>query len=562
MMFQDGQHDEFKKAYEQWKRETLEPTLQKAPEQERNAGFTTMSGVPINRLYTPLDIANTDPVNDIGFPGQYPYTRGIHATGYRGRLWTMRMFAGFGTAEETNARFKYLLSQGQTGLSVAFDMPTLYGRDTDHPFVEGEFGKCGVAVSSLADMEILFDGIPLDQITTSMTINSPAIVIWAMYIAAAEKRGIPMEKLGGTLQNDILKEYAAQNEYIYPIAPSMRQVVDTIEFATKHMPKWNPVSVSGYHIREAGATAAQELAFTLGDGLAYVKASIERGLDIDSFAPRISFFFNAHNDFFEEIAKYRAARRIWARQMREVFGAKNPRSWWMRFHTQTAGVSLTAQQPEVNIVRVAIQALAAVLGGTQSLHTDAMDEALALPSEKAVKIALRTQQVIAEESGVINTIDPLGGSYFIEALTDEMERQCLDYFQRIEEQGGMEAALEKGWIQREIAEASYAFQREVDDGQRHIIGVNKHVEQEPLEIPILEMDPEGEAKHLARLNRVRRERDNERVQQTLVALRMAAEGNENLMYPILDAVRAYATVGEICDVMREVFGIYREVAVV
>ncbi len=561
-MFDHGHSEEFKAAYECWEQLTLFPTLEKAPEVPRNAGFTTISGEPIKRLYTPLDIAGTDPINDIGFPGQYPFTRGIHPTGYRGKLWTMRMFAGFGTAEETNARFKYLLSQGQTGLSVAFDMPTLYGRDTDHPLVEGEFGKCGVAVSSLADMEILFDGIPVDKVTTSMTINSPAIVIWAMYIAAAEKRGIPMEKLGGTLQNDILKEYAAQNEYIYPVEPSIRLVVDTIEFAAKHMPKWNPVSVSGYHIREAGATAAQELAFTLGDGLAYVKAALKRGLDIDEFAPRLSFFFNAHNDFFEEIAKYRAARRIWARQMREVFGAKNPRSWWLRFHTQTAGVSLTAQQPEINIVRVAIQALAGVLGGTQSLHTDGMDEALALPSEKAVTIALRTQQIIAEETGVTNTIDPLGGSYFVEALTDEMERQCLDYFRRIEEQGGMEAALEKGWIQREISDASYRFQREVDDGQRGIVGINKHNVHEPLEISILEMDPEGDAKHVARLNRVRRERDQAQVQAALQALRVAAEGHDNLMYPVLEAVRAYATVGEICDVLREVFGVYREVAVV
>jgi methylmalonyl-CoA mutase N-terminal domain/subunit len=563
MMFdRDGQTEAFKAAQEQWQQETLDPTLKKTPEQERNAGFTTISGQPIERLYTPLDIADTDPVNDIGFPGQYPFTRGIHPTGYRGKLWTMRMFAGFGTAEETNERFKYLLSQGQTGLSVAFDMPTLYGRDTDHPFVEGEFGKCGVAISSLADMEILFDGIPVDQVTTSMTINSPAIVIWAMYIAAAEKRGIPLEKLGGTLQNDILKEYAAQNEYIFPVEPSMRMVVDTIEFAAKHMPKWNPVSVSGYHIREAGSTAAQELAFTLGDGLAYVKAALKRGLDIDSFAPRISFFFNAHNDFFEEIAKYRAARRIWARQMKEVFGAKSPRSWWMRFHTQTAGVSLTAQQPENNIVRVAIQALAAVLGGTQSLHTDGMDEALALPSEKAVTIALRTQQIIAEESGVTNTVDPLGGSYFVEALTDEMERQCLEYFRQIEEQGGMEAALEKGWIQREISDASYRFQREVDDNQRGIVGVNKYSVREPLEIPLLQMDPQGEQRHLERLNRVRRERDQERVKEALEALRVAALGDQNLMYPVLDCVRAYATMGEICDVLREVFGIYREVLVV
>ncbi len=556
------QRDDLRTAYERWERETLQPALQKTPESERNAGWSTISGLPVKRLYTPLDIADTDPIHDIGFPGQYPFTRGIHATGYRGKLWTMRMFAGFGSAEETNARFKYLLRQGQTGLSVAFDLPTLYGRDTDHPFVEGEFGKCGVAVSSLADMEILFDGIPLNQVTTSMTINGPAMAIWAMYLAVAEKRGIPFEKLGGTLQNDILKEYAAQNEYIFPIAPSLRLVVDTIEFAAKHMPKWNPVSVSGYHIREAGATAVQELAFTLADGITYVQAALKRGLDIDDFAPRISFFFNAHNDLFEEIAKYRAARRIWARQMREVFGAKSPRSWWLRFHTQTAGVSLTAQQPEVNIVRVALQALAAVLGGTQSLHTDGMDEALALPSEKAVKIALRTQQVIADESGVVNTVDPLGGSYFVEALTDEMERQCLDYFRRIEEQGGMEAALEKGWVQREIAEASYRFQREVDDGQRNIVGVNTYVEDEPLEIPILDMDPQGEARHLERLNRVRRERDNERVQQALATLRAAAEGDANLTEPVLDAVRAYATLGEICDVLRDVFGVYQEASVV
>lgn len=558
----NAEREELEGAYQRWQHDTLQPALERAPEGERNAGFTTIGGEPIKRLYTPLDLAATDPVADIGFPGQFPYTRGIHPTGYRGKLWTMRMFAGFGTAEETNGRFKYLLRQGQTGLSIAFDMPTLYGRDTDHPLVEGEFGKCGVAISSLADMELLLDAIPLDQVTTSMTINSPAIVIWAMYIAAAEKRGIPLAQLGGTTQNDILKEYAAQNEYIFPIRPSMRLVVDTIEFAAERMPKWNPVSVSGYHIREAGSTAVQELAFTLADGLAYVKAAQERGLDIDSFAPRISFFFNAHNDFFEEIAKYRAARRIWARQMRDVFGARNPRSWWMRFHTQTAGVSLTAQQPEVNIVRVAIQALAAVLGGTQSLHTDGMDEALALPSEKAVTIALRTQQVIAEESGVTNTVDPLGGSYFVEALTDEMERQCLDYFRRIEEQGGMEEALEKGWIQREIADASYRFQREVDDGKRGIVGVNVYAQPEPLEIPILAMDPAGEQRHLARLERVRRERDNTRVEQALASLRSAAAGQANLMEPVLECVRAYATLGETCDVLREVFGVYREVAVV
>ncbi|XSG73757.1 acyl-CoA mutase large subunit family protein [Herpetosiphon llansteffanensis] len=559
-MFSPDQLAQMRAAQERWNDETLAPTLQKTP--ERPALFSTVSSEPIQRLYTPLDIADTDYAKDISFPGEFPYTRGIHPTGYRGKLWTMRMFAGFGTAEETNARFKYLLSQGQTGLSTAFDMPTLYGRDTDHPLVEGEFGKCGVAVTSLADMEILFDGIPLDQVTTSMTINSPAAIVWAMYIAAAEKRGISRAKLGGTLQNDILKEYAAQNEYIFPIAPSMRLVVDTIEFAAQHMPKWNPVSVSGYHIREAGSTAAQELAFTLGDGLAYVKACIKRGMNIDDFAPRISYFFNAHNDFFEEIAKYRAARRVWARQMRDVYGAKNPRSWWMRFHTQTAGVSLTAQQPENNIVRVAIQALAAVIGGTQSLHTDAMDEALALPSEKAVTIALRTQQIIAEESGVINTVDPLAGSYFVEALTNRMEAECLDYFRRIEEQGGMEAALEKGWIQQQIADSSYRFQQEVDSGQRGFVGVNKFTVDDPIEIPILQMDPNGESKHMARLNKVRNERDQARWSAAMNDLRQAAQGEHNLMEPILAAVNAYATLGEMCDVLREVFGVYQEVMIV
>jgi methylmalonyl-CoA mutase N-terminal domain/subunit len=559
-MFNPEKLNELRAAQAEWENNTLNPVLAKSP--ERQAEFITVSSEPIERLYTPLDFADTDFIKDIGYPGEYPYTRGIHPTGYRGKLWTMRMFAGFGTAEETNARFKYLLTQGQTGLSTAFDMPTLYGRDTDHPLVEGEFGKCGVAVSSLADMDILFAGIPLDQVTTSMTINSPAAMVWAMYIAAAEKRGIPRAKLGGTLQNDILKEYAAQNEYIYPIAPSMRLVVDTMEFAASDMPRWNPVSVSGYHIREAGATAAQELAFTLGDGLAYVKACLARGMNIDDFAPRISFFFNAHNDFFEEVAKYRAARRIWARQMREVFGAKNPRSWWMRFHTQTAGVSLTAQQPEINIVRVAIQALAAVMGGTQSLHTDAMDEALALPSEKAVTIALRTQQIIAEESGVANTVDPLGGSYFVEAMTNRMEAECLDYFRRIEDQGGMEAALEKGWIQQQIADSSYQFQKEVDNHVRGFVGVNKHSIPEPIEIPLLQMDPEGEAKHLARLNQVRRERDATSHAAAMATLRQAALGDHNLMEPILEAVRAYATLGEMCDVLREVFGVYQEVMVV
>jgi len=477
---------------------------------------------------------------------------------YRGRLWTMRMFAGFGTAEETNARYKYLLEHGETGLSVAFDMPTLYGYDTDDPQAEGEFGKCGVAVSSLADMEILFDGIPVDEITTSMTINAPAAVLWAMYIVAAEKRGIPMHVLGGTIQNDILKEYIAQKEFIFPPGPSMRLVVDTFEFGMKHLPKWNTISISGYHIREAGATAVQEVAFTLADGLTYVQAGIDRGLDVDAFAPRLSFFFNAHNDFLEEIAKFRAARRIWAREMRERFGAKDPRSWWMRFHTQTAGCSLTAQQPENNIVRTAIQALAAVLGGTQSLHTNSMDEALALPSEKAVTIALRTQQIIAHESGVANTVDPLAGSYCIEALTDQIEREVREYFRKIEALGGVIPAIEKGFFQRELAESAYRYQREIDTKERIIVGVNEYVLDEPLEIPLLKMDPQGYERQCARLQRVRATRDNELVGQRLKALEEAARGTENLMPYILDAVRAYCTLGEICGVFRKVFGEYRE----
>jgi methylmalonyl-CoA mutase N-terminal domain/subunit len=453
-------------------------------------------------------------------------------------------------------------NQGQTGLSIAFDMPTLYGRDTDDPLVPGEFGKCGVAVSSLADMEILLDGLPLDQISTSMTINSPAAIVWAMYLVVAEKRGIPWSQLRGTLQNDILKEYIAQNEYIFPPEPSMRLVVDTIEFSTRHVPQWNPVSISGYHIREAGATAAQELAFTLADGLAYVQASVERGLHVDEFAPRLSFFFNAHNDLFEEVAKYRAARRIWARTLHERFGAQNPRSLWLRFHAQTAGCSLTAQQPENNIVRTAIQALAAILGGCQSLHTNSMDEALALPSEKAVTIALRTQQIIAEESGVANTVDPLGGSYFVEALTNRMEEECLAYFRRIEDLGGVIPAIRRGFFQSEIADAAYRYQREIDSGRRGVIGVNRYAIKTPLEIPILEMDPHGEARHLERLDRVRATRDNALVKRRLEALREAALGTENLMPPILDCVRAYATIGEMCDVLRDVFGVYREMVVV
>jgi len=529
---------------------------QKETNSERRDSFTTASGVPIERVYIPDNIAALDYQRDVGLPGEYPYLRGVHSTGYRGRLWTMRMFAGFGTAEETNARYKYLLEHGETGLSVAFDYPTLIGYDTDHPQAKGEFGKCGVAVSSLADMEILFDGIPVDQVTTSMTINGPAAVVWAMYIAAAEKRGISMERLGGTIQNDILKEYIAQNSFIFPPEPSMRLVVDTFEFGSKYLPHWNTVSISGYHIREAGATAVQELAFTLADGLTYVQAAIERGLKVDDFASRLSFFFNSHNDFFEEIAKFRAARRIWAREMKGRFGA-NERSQWLRFHTQTAGCTLTAQQPENNIVRTTLQALAAVLGGTQSLHTNSMDEALALPSEKAVLVALRTQQVIAHESGVTNSVDPLGGSFMVEALTNQTEEAVYEYFNRIDSLGGVVAGIETGFFHREIAEAAFRYQREIETKDRIIVGTNEYVLDEPITIPILAMDTEGERRQIARLNRVRQERSNREVQRTLAELQRAAKGTENLMPYILDAVRAYATLGEVCDTLRGVFGEYK-----
>ncbi len=559
-MFDQEKLQELGNQRDRWAESTLDGTLAKHP--ERMEKFMTTSSVEVERLYTPLDVADLDYPRDLSFPGEYPFTRGVHSTMHRGRLWTMRMFAGFGTAEETNARYKYLLDHGETGLSVAFDMPTLYGYDSDAPEALGEFGKCGVAVSSLADMEVLFDNIPVDEITTSMTINSPAAVIWAMYIAMAEKRGIPVEVLGGTIQNDILKEYIAQKEFIFPPGPSMRLVVDTFEFGSQYLPRWNTISISGYHIREAGSTAAQELAFTLADGLEYVRWGIERGLDVDEFAPRLSFFFNSHNDFFEEIAKFRAARRIWAREMRETFGAKNPRSWLLRFHTQTAGCSLTAQQPENNIIRTAWQALAAVLGGTQSLHTNSMDEALALPSEYAVKVALRTQQLIAHESGVVNTIDPLAGSYFVEAMTNHIEQEAYDYFRKIEALGGVIPAIERGFCQREIAEAAYRYQMEIDTHQRVVVGVNELTEDEPIRIPLLEMDPKGYERQVARLERVRRERDNEQVGVALEALRQVAKGTENTMPYILDCVRAYATLGEIMGVFREVFGEYREPTII
>jgi methylmalonyl-CoA mutase, N-terminal domain len=532
---------------------------------ERPVRFMTTSSDPVKRLYTPADFSEDEYLEKVGFPGQSPYTRGVHATGHRGKLWTMRMFAGFGNAEETNARFKYLLANGNAGLSVAFDMPTLYGYDTDDPKAEGEFGTCGVAVSSLADMEVLFEGIPLDEITTSMTINSPAAMIWAMYLVNAEKRGVPLERLSGTTQNDILKEYIAQKEYIYPPRPSTRLVVDTFEYGAQHVPRWNTISISGYHIREAGATALQELAFTLADGIAYVQAAIDAGLQVDDFAPRLSFFFDVHNDFLEEVAKLRAARRVWAKVMQERFGARNPRSLWCRFHCQTAGVSLFVEQPENNIVRTTIQALAAVLGGTQSLHTNSMDEALALPSEKAVRIALRTQQIIAHESGVANTVDPLGGSYAVEALTDRMEEGCWSYFRQIDEMGGMMAAIENGFPQREIADSAYRYQQEVDQKQRILVGVNDFLQgnDEPIQIPIHVITRESQERHLDRLNRVRRERDQAVVGEALQRLENTArEGRENLMPAIMDAVRAYATLGEMCNTLRGVFGEYREPAFV
>ena len=524
---------------------------------QRKPDYKTLSQIPVEQVYTPGNLEQTDYIQDIGLPGEYPFLRGVHPTGYRSRLWTMRMFAGFGTAEETNSRFKYLLENGQTGLSVAFDMPTLYGYDTDAPQAAGEFGKCGVAVSSLADMELLFDEIPLDRITTSMTINSPAAIIWAMYIAAAEKRGAQIDKLGGTIQNDILKEYIAQNEYIFPPEPSMRLVTDTIEFATRYMPQWNPISISGYHIREAGATAVQELAFTMADGFEYVRWCLERGLDIDEFAPRLSFFFNVDNYFFEEIAKFRAARKIWANEMKETFHANNPRSMWMRTHAQTAGWTLTAQQPQNNVVRVALQALAAVLGGTQSLHTNSLDEAWALPSVDAALLALRTQQIIAHETGITDTIDPLGGSYYLETLTSQVEEGAYGYFRRIEDVGGVMNAIETGFLQREIADASYRYQLEADRKEHVTVGVNEYVSEETPNIPLLRVDRTGEEHHVRRLNEVRRRRDGRDVQEKLTVLEQAARSSQNTMPHLVEAAKAYATLGEMMDVFREVFGEYR-----
>jgi methylmalonyl-CoA mutase N-terminal domain/subunit len=540
----------------EWEEGTLKRTLEKSP--ERKSKFITTSSKEVGRLYTPTDLKDFDYLEKLGFPGDYPFTRGVHRTMYRGRLWTMRQFAGFGTAEETNQRYKYLIDHGETGLSVAFDFPTLYGYDTDAPQAEGEFGKCGVAVSSLKDMEILFGGIDVGEISTSMTINGPAAVLWAMYIAMAENKGIGRNVISGTIQNDILKEYIAQKSWIFPPEPSMRLIVDTFEYGFKEVPRWNTISISGYHIREAGSTAVQELAFTLADGLAYIQAAIDRGLDVDKFAPRLSFFFNAHNDLFEEIAKYRAARRIWAREMKERFKAKDERSWWLRFHTQTAGCSLTAQQPENNIIRVTIQALAAVLGGTQSLHTNSMDEALALPSEKAVRIALRTQQIIAHESGVTNTIDPVGGSYFVEALTDEMEEECYGYFDRIEKLGGVIPAIEKGFFQQEIANSAYGYEKEIGNGERTVVGVSDFTVDDEVPMELLKMDEEGERRQIERLRSLRAGRDQKKWSDALDKLRDAACKDSNMMPFILDAVKVDATLGEICGVLREVFGEYKE----
>jgi len=547
-------------AEREWEEQTLNPALKRSP--ETKARFTTVSLEPVERLYTPNSLPEFDYEDELGFPGQPPYTRGIHATGYRGRLWTMRQFAGFGSAFDTNKRFKYLLAHGQTGLSTAFDLPTLMGYDSDHPFSEGEVGKCGVAISSLADMEVLFDGIPLEQVTTSMTINAPASMILAMFLAVAEKQGADWKKVGGTVQNDILKEYIAQKEWIYPPRPAMQLVVDSIEFCTREVPRFNPVSISGYHIREAGSTALQELAFTLRDGIEYVEYAIRHGMDVDEFAPRLSFFFNAHNDFFEEIAKYRAARRIWYRVMKDRFHAKNPRSWTLRFHTQTAGVSLTAQQPLNNIVRVAIQALAGVLGGTQSLHTDAYDEALALPSDEAALIALRTQQIIAHESGVTNTIDPLGGSYFLEKLTRDMEEGAFEYFRKIDDFGGMIEAIDAGYPQREIQEASYEFQMAVESKDKIIVGVNDYVmQEEPQEISILQIDDSVAELQRERLAKLRADRNAARAQETLEALTTGAREGRNTMPLLVDCARAYVTLGEMCDALRPVYGEYQEPAI-
>ena len=560
-MFDEQSLSKITKEREKWEKTTVPSWLRRNP--ERKGAFKTTSGINIKRLYTPEDVKNLDYLRDLGFPGQFPFTRSLHATMYRGRLWTMRQFSGFGTAEQTNKRFRYLLKEGETGLSVAFDYPTIMGRDSDDPMCNGEVGICGVAVSSLKDMEILFDGIPLDKVTTSMTINGPASMLLAMYIAIGDKQGVPRGKLGGTTQNDMLKEFYAQKLCIFPPKPSVKLVVDIIEYCAKHLPKWNPVSISGYHIREAGSNAVQELAFTLADGITYVESTLERGLKVDDFAPRLSFFFAAHNNFFEEIAKFRAARRLWAKIMKERFKAKDPRSLWMRMHVQTSGCTLTAQQPVNNVVRVALQSLAAVLGGTQSLHTNSLDETLALPSEEAVTVALRTQQIIAHESGVVDTVDPLSGSYCVEALTNEMEERAMDYINKIDDMGGVIAAIENGFLQKEIADSAYKYQQEIDNKERILVGVNDYtVEEDWVPLKILRIAPDVEAEQLARLQKVKRERNNARVKKVLDKLHGAADRDENLMPTIIEAVKSYATLGEITNVFRSVFGEYQELIVI
>ena len=559
-MSDKGKINEIAKELERWEKTTLPKWIGQYP--ERKSEFRNHSGTLIKRVYTPEDVKDLDYVRDLGFPGEYPFTRGVHATMHRGRLWTMRQFSGYGTAEQTNQRFKYLLKEGETGLSIAFDYPSIRGYDSDHPFSKGEVGICGVAVSSLKDMEVLLNGIPLDKVTTSMTINGPAAMLLAMYMAVGDKQGVPREKLGGTTQNDVLKEFFAQKLIIFPPKPSLKLVTDIIEYCTKHLPRWNPISISGYHIREAGANAVQELAFTLYDGITYVESCLERGMKVDEFAPRLSFFFAAHNDLFEEIAKFRAARRIWAKTMKERFHAKNARSMWMRMHVQTAGFTLTAQQPLNNITRVTIQALSAVLAGTQSLHTNSFDEALALPSEEAVRIALRTQQIIAHESGVANTIDPLAGSYYVENLTNEMEERTMEYFRKLDDMGGAIPAIEKGFFQKEIADSSYEYQKEVDEKRRILVGVNDYTTEEKQPIKVLRVDPKVEEEQVASLHKLKRERDNTKVDEMLEKLHYVAEKDENLMPIIIDAVKAYATIGEICDVLREIYGEFKELIVI
>jgi methylmalonyl-CoA mutase N-terminal domain/subunit len=553
---EDGKLKKIVKAKDSWEKDCYQPSLEQSP--ERMPRFSTVSDLEVNKLYTPEDASRLDFLRDIGFPGQYPFTRGVQASMYRGRVWTMRMFSGFGSAEDTNRRYKYLLSQGQTGLSVAFHYPTLMGYDSDSPRSRGEVGQCGVAIDTLKDMEVLFDGIPLDKVTTSMTINPPAAILLAMYIAVAEKQGVSKKEIGGTIQNDMLKEFIAQKTFMLPPRPSVRLIVDTVEYCTKEVPRWNTISISGYHIREAGSTAVQELAFTLADGIGYLQACIERGLQVDDFAGRLSFFFNSHIDFFEEIAKYRAARRLWAKIMKDRFKAKNPRSWMLRFHTQTAGCSLTAQQPFNNVVRTTLEALAAVLGGTQSLHTNSLDEVYAVPTEGAATLALRTQQIIAEESGVANTIDPLAGSYFVEALTHKMEEDAARYINKIDELGGIIRAIELGYPQQEIANAAYAYQKQIERKEKIVVGVNKYQVEEEKPIEYLKIDEEVERRQASQLQEVKGNRNQAQVQACLADLRKASQGSENLMPYILAAVKEYATLQEICDVFREVFGTYRD----